>query len=103
MSFQYPAHKVRLVDTIVPGAIFTEAEKDGVYSHTVDPNKGVGYQVSEQDGHNDLRPEILNLLVVLQYVVRYDAGSDHHDNLAKEEDERSNGVDGSYTKGIGCL
>ena len=39
----------------------------------------------------------------LQYVVRYDPRSNHHDNLAKEEDEGSNGVDGGYTKSIGGL
>ena len=45
----YPAHKVRLVDPIVPGAILTEAEEDGVDGHAVNTNEGVGYQVSEQD------------------------------------------------------
>ena len=45
----YPTHKVRLVDPIVPGAVLTEAEKDGVDGHAVNTNEGVGYQVSEQD------------------------------------------------------
>ena len=100
---KYPAHIVRLVDTIVSRAILTEAEKDGVYGHAVNSNKSVGYQVSEQDGDCHLGPEVLNLLVFLQYVVRNGPGSNHHHNLAKEEDERSDGVDGSYTEGIGCL
>ena len=49
MTRLYPAHKVRFVDPIVPGAVLTEAEKDGVDGHAVNPNEGVGYQVSEQD------------------------------------------------------
>ena len=117
----YPAHIVRLVDPIVPGAVLTEAEEDGVDGHAVDTNEGVGDQVREQDGHGYLGPQVLDLFVFLktknyrnrgpltlltaylQYVVRYDTRSNHHHNLAKEEDEGSNGVDGSYTKGIGCL
>ena len=62
----YPTHKVRLVDPIVPGAVLTEAEKDGVDGHAVNTNEGVGYQVSEQDGYCYLRPEILNLFVFLE-------------------------------------
>ena len=49
------------------------------------------------------KTETLTVTAYLQYVVRNDPGSNHHDNLAKEEDEGSNGVDGGYTKGIGCL
>ena len=62
----YPTHKVRLVDPIVPGAVLTEAEKDGVDGHAVNTNEGVGYQVSEQDGYCYLRPEVLNLFVFLE-------------------------------------
>ena len=39
----YPTHIVRLVNPIVPGAILTEAEKDGVDGHAVNTNEGVGY------------------------------------------------------------
>ena len=61
----YPAHKVRLVDPIVPGAVLTEAEKDGVDGHAVNTNEGVGYQVSEQDWHCYLGPEVLHFFVFL--------------------------------------
>ena len=63
---RYPAHIVRLVDPIVPGAVLTEAEEDGVDGHAVDTNEGVGDQVSEQDGHGYLRPQVLDLFVLLK-------------------------------------
>ena len=77
----------RLVDPIVPGAVLTEAEEDGVDGHAVDTNEGVSYQVGEQDGHHHLGPEILHLLVLLEDVVGQHPGGDDHHQLTKEQDK----------------
>ena len=47
--------------------------------------------------------EDLNDKTHLEEVVRDDSGSDDHNDLPEEEDEGSDGVNGSYPQGVGGL
>ena len=60
------AHVVGFVDAVVPGAVLTETEEDRIYSHLINTDEGMGYQVGKQHRHEYLGPKILNLFVVLE-------------------------------------
>ena len=82
----YPAHVIGLVDSIVPGAVLAEAEEYRVYGHLVHADEGVGYQVGEQDGHDYLRPEMLNFFVLLQTGVIFTTEATASSVIAYSED-----------------
>ena len=52
----YLAHKVRSVNAIIPGAIFTKAKKDGIDCHPIDSNEAMSREVREKRRHKNRSP-----------------------------------------------
>ena len=100
------AHVVGPCYSIISGAVLAEAEEDGVDGHPVDGDEAVGGEVGEAGGDEDRSPgvsHIHRLRLDPHDLVGHGHRGDDHGQLAQQEDEGADWVDGSDSQCVGRL